>query len=37
MDDNLDLDSVDPYALVLDGEKTRVKEVYVGGDLVHRS
>ncbi|NBV99344.1 MAG: hypothetical protein EBR67_07535 [Proteobacteria bacterium] len=36
MDDNLDLDSVDPYALVLDGEKTRVKEVYVGGDLVHR-
>ena len=37
MDDNLDLDSVDPYALVLDGEKTRVKEVYVGGDLVHRN
>jgi 5-methylthioadenosine/S-adenosylhomocysteine deaminase len=37
MDDNLDLDSVDPYALILDGEKTRVKEVYVGGDLVHRS
>ncbi|MFM7458778.1 MAG: amidohydrolase family protein [bacterium] len=36
MDDNLDLDSVDPYALVLDGEKTRVKEVYVGGDLVYR-
>jgi cytosine/adenosine deaminase-related metal-dependent hydrolase len=34
MDDNLDLDSVDPYALVLDGEKTRVKEVYVGGDLI---
>jgi cytosine/adenosine deaminase-related metal-dependent hydrolase len=34
MDDNLDLDSVDPYALILDGEKTRVKEVYVGGDLV---
>lgn len=37
MDDNLDLDSVDPYALILDTEKTRVKEVYVGGDLVHRS
>lgn len=37
MDDNLDLDSVDPYALVLDGEKTQVKEVYVGGELVHRS
>lgn len=37
MDDNLDLDSVDPYALILDAEKTRVKEVYVGGDLVHRS
>lgn len=36
MDDNLDLDSVDPYALILDTEKTRVKEVYVGGDLVHR-
>jgi cytosine/adenosine deaminase-related metal-dependent hydrolase len=36
MDDNLDLDSVDPYALILDGEKTRVKEVYVGGDLAHR-
>jgi 5-methylthioadenosine/S-adenosylhomocysteine deaminase len=34
MDDNLDLDSVDPYALILDGEKTRVKEVYVGGDLI---
>lgn len=34
MDDNLDLDLVDPYALVLDGEKTRVKEVYVGGDLI---
>jgi hypothetical protein len=37
MDDNLDLDSVDPYALILDGEKTQVKEVYVGGELVHRS
>jgi hypothetical protein len=34
MDDDLDLDLVDPYALVLDGEKTRVKEVYVGGDLI---
>jgi cytosine/adenosine deaminase-related metal-dependent hydrolase len=34
MDDNLDLDSVDPYALILDGEKTRVKEVYVGGELI---
>ena len=36
MDDNLDLNSVDPYALVLDAEKTRVKEVYVGGDLVYK-
>jgi cytosine/adenosine deaminase-related metal-dependent hydrolase len=34
MDDDLDLDLVDPYALVLDGEKTRVKEVYVGGDPI---